>query len=639
MKQPTISGPRLLGIVETTAVLVAFYQALRVLFSVLFGAIYDALFAETVPMTGVGLILVAVIAALLTPLVAPRQPGARRVTALACAALAFLARIPLTLNSPQARLVASILIVAAAGVYLATRLRAAPRDAVRALLLALIVDQFLRALGHTWDVTLRAAWLPVQIAVSLVLCLLSTWLFRKQQAGAQTTGRRWGIKLGLAWGGWLFLQTSLLVFPNATARWSGGAYLLLASLWPLVIFLAWTRDGPWTIQRGRIDGLVYLALLLAGLALGYLASGLLAVAGLMLAQFASLVLISSCLLLPDPDRRDRIGPALAVGGVLYLVLSFAYAFTFTYAYTLDLFRDLGLPVFLVAGLLTALPALALPPARAPVPLSSAKRLLVIGATGICLAILILVIAFPRNQPSPEAGDSFRVATYNIHYGYDTHWRLSLEHQARTIEDSGAGVVMLQEVDTGRPTSYMIDDALWLVRRLDMREVYLPTLEHLTGIALLSRYPILETETLLLPSELEQTGIIWAELDVGGESVNAFAIWMGLEPEERARQLDAALPFLDAHPGPAAFGGDFNSTPDSAEYARIEDAGFQDPFVALDLGSPPTDPAINPNKRIDFVWLRELAPLDARVLESTASDHRLVVVEAGLPGRWSHREKE
>jgi len=639
MKQHTTRSARLAGIIETTAVLVILYQALRVLFSVLFGAIYDALFAETVPMTEVGLILVAVIVALLAPLVTPRQPRTRRVTALASGALVFLARIPLTLNDPQARLVASILIVAAAGVYLATRLRAAPRDAVRALFLALVADQFLRAMGHTWDVTLRAAWWPWQVAVSLVLCLLAAWLFWKRQAEETAPARGWGIKLSLTWGGWLFLQSSLLVFPNATARWSGGTYLLLASLWPLIILLAWARDDPWTTRRGWIDGLIFLVLLLAGLTLGYLASGLLAAAGLALAQMATLILLSSCLLLPDPEQRDRLGPALAVGGIVYLVLSFAYAFTFTYAYTLDLFRDLGLPVFLIAGLLTGLPALALPSAKTPASRPSNTRLLAIGATGIGLAALIFVVAFPRHQPPPDAGNSFRVATYNIHYGYDTYWHLSLEEQARTIEDSGADVVMLQEVDTGRPTSYMIDDAMWLARRLDMREVYLPTMEHLTGIALLSRYPILETDALLLPSELEQTGIIWAELDMDGESVNVFAIWMGLEPDERARQLDAALPFLEAHPGPAAFGGDFNSTPDSPVYARIENTGFEDPFVTLDLGSPPTDPAIKPTKRIDFVWLRELVPLDALVLDSIASDHRLVVVEAGLPGQWSHREKK
>jgi endonuclease/exonuclease/phosphatase family metal-dependent hydrolase len=244
--------------------------------------------------------------------------------------------------------------------------------------------------------------------------------------------------------------------------------------------------------------------------------------------------------------------------------------------------------------------------------------------------MVNVLASPPAVPERPLSPSLRAATYNIHYGYDTDWHLSLDAQASTIEASGADIVALQEVDTGRPTSYMIDDALWLAYRLGMEVVYLPCVERLTGIALLSRYPIVDADALLLPSELEQTGIIWVQVEGAGGPSNAFAIWLGLEPGERARQLDAALPFLDAHPGPAAFGGDFNSTPDSPVYARISDAGFVDPFVALGLGSPPTDPAIEPTERIDFVWLRDLLPLDAQVLESTASDHRLVVVEAAQP---------
>ncbi len=637
MKDHTSRIARLAGIIEAIAVVTVFYQALRVLFSVLFGAIYDALFAETVPMSEVGLILGAVVLALLTPLVTPKQP--RRHAALISGELVFLTRIPLTLNDPQMRLAASILILGAAGVYLVTRLRAASRDTVGALFLALVADQLLRAMGHTWDVTLRQAWLPWQAAVSVLLCLLAVWLFGKRQSEETHQVRSWGFGVGFAWSGWLFLQTTLLAFPNAIARWTGGSYLLLACLWPLLILAVWTRGETWTTRRGWLDGLAYLAILLAGLSVGYLANGLLAVAGLAVAQGATLILLSSCLLLPGTGRQDRLGSALAIGGVLYLILSFAYAFTFTYAYTLDLFRDLGLPVFLIAGLLTGLPALLLPTERVPALLPSRARLIVPVIASIGIAVLIFATAFPSRQSLPENDGSIRTATYNIHYGYDTYWHLSLEDQARAIEESGADVVMLQEVDTGRPTSYMIDDAMWLARRLDMHEVYLPTMEHLTGIALLSHYPVLDSDTLLLPSVLEQTGIIWAELDIDGGSINAFAIWMGLEPEERARQLDAALPFLEAHPGPAAFGGDFNSTPDSPAYSRIDSTGFEDPFVRLQLGSPPTDPAINPTKRIDHVWLRELSPLEAQVLDSTASDHRLVVVEAGLPGHWSHREKE
>jgi endonuclease/exonuclease/phosphatase family metal-dependent hydrolase len=640
MTQRNMRLARLAGMVEAAAVLIIFFQALRVLFSVLFGLIYDALIAETVPMTTVGLVLILVIGALWTPLAAPRQPKTRRVTWLASAVLVFLARIPLALNDPQARLVASILIIAATGIYLALRLRQDLRVTVRALVLALVADQLLRAAGQTWDVTLRPEWWPGQVVVSLLLCLLAGWRFWKRPTGQATTDRPgWGLRAGLFWGGWLFLQMSLLAFPNAMARWSGEGYSVFASLLPLILLLTVAAEDLWRIRRGWIEGLLVLVILLAGLALGYLLTGLLAVLGLALAEGAAVALLFSWPLVPRQGRRDRLGFALALGGILYLILSFAYAFTFTYAYTLDLFRDLGLPVFLVAGLLTGLPVLGLHATRAPVSRPSRRRLLATLGVALVLILPVLAVAIPRDHPAPAMADSFRVATYNIHYGYDTFWHSSLEAQAQTIEASEADVVMLQEVDTGRPTSYLIDDAMWLARRLGMNEVYLPALEHLTGIALLSRHPILDADRLLLPSELEQTGMIWAELDVSGQPVNAFAIWMGLEPEERARQLDAALPFINAHPGPAVFGGDFNTTPDSPVYARIQGAGFVDPFVSLGYASSPTDPAINPTRQVDFVWLRDLPPLDAQVLGSTSSDHRLVVVEVGLPGRLGRRDSE
>jgi endonuclease/exonuclease/phosphatase family metal-dependent hydrolase len=634
---------RLANVVEAIAVFVFFYQALRILFSALFGLIYDALFAEKASMAAVGLVLVAAILALLSPLAAPRKPGRRRIVALASAVLVFVARIPLTLNDPQVRLVASILIVAAAGLYLATRLREGSRDVVRALILALLVDQLLRAFGHTWDVTLRPAWLWGQVALSLGLCLLASWFFRQRPIEKSEAVPRLGLLLGLVWAGWLFLQSSLLNFPNAMARWGDERYLSFVAVWPVVVLFPFFGDAYERALWGWRDGLVFSAILLAGLAAGYLLSDMGTALGLLMAQWASLVSFTSCFLsshdirstprprggAPEDGARSRLGPALALGGILFLVLSFAHAFTFTYPYTLEFFRDMGLPIFLAAGLLAGLPALCLPArTERPTPTSRARMLAII-AVGLVIMAAISVFVLPRSQPQLRAGDSLHIATYNIHYGYDTGWHLSLEEQAQAIEASGADVVMLQEVDTGRPTSYMIDDALWLARRLDMEAVYLPTMEYLTGIALLSRFPVLDTETLLLPSELEQTGIIWAELDVGGAPLNAFATWLGLEPEERAHQLDAALPFIEAHPGPAVFGADFNSTPGSPVYARIEAAGFVDPFVALGLGSPLTSPAIDPTERIDFVWLRGLVPRDARVSESVASDHRLVVVEGVL----------
>jgi endonuclease/exonuclease/phosphatase family metal-dependent hydrolase len=627
MNRPNPRIARVTAVAEATAVFLFFYQALRVLFSVLFGLIYDALFAETASMAAVGSVLIVVVLALLAPLAAPRQAGRRRAALLFGAVIVFLARIPMTLNDPQSRLAASILIVAGTGLYLAARLRGGPHGVVRALILALAVDQVLRAAGHTWDVTLRPEWWVGQVAVSLVLCLLAGWLSQRRPAEELDGGAKPGLLGGLGWGSWLFLEMSLLAFPNAVARWTASpyavvAFLLLAATWlPLIVG---SRSG---IRGGRAVGAACLVVTVAGLTLGGLRTGtIVGTASLALAQSAVLVLLPACFPRGRSASNDRLG--LALGGFLFLLLSFGYAFTFTYPYTFAFFQNKGLPVFAVAGLLASLPGLRrlasdewIRPSR--------LRPLENSAAAATLILLVLVIVLPGRQRGAPV-QPLRVATYNVHYGYDTDWHLSLEEQAQTIEASGASVVMLQEVDTGRPTSYMIDDAYWLAQRLNMNAVYLPTIEHLTGIGLLARYPVLDSETLLLPSNLEQTGIIWAKLEVGGTPVNAFAVWLGLEPEERARQLDAALPFIATHPGPAVFGGDFNSTPDSPVYERIHDAGFVDPFIALGLGSPPTDPAINPTKRIDFVWLRNLAPVDAQVLDSLASDHRPVVVEVAQP---------
>jgi endonuclease/exonuclease/phosphatase (EEP) superfamily protein YafD len=125
--------------------------------------------------------------------------------------------------------------------------------------------------------------------------------------------------------------------------------------------------------------------------------------------------------------------------------------------------------------------------------------------------------------------------------------------------------------------------------------------------------------------LEQTAIVSARLQVAGRALEAYATWLGLEPEERVRQLDDALTTI-GRAGPAVLGGDFNATPGSTTCNAVQWAGFSDPFVVGDFDAPPTSPAIDPAERIDYVWARGLVVRGARVLDSLASDHRLVVVE-------------
>jgi len=125
--------------------------------------------------------------------------------------------------------------------------------------------------------------------------------------------------------------------------------------------------------------------------------------------------------------------------------------------------------------------------------------------------------------------------------------------------------------------------------------------------------------------LEQTAIVRAQVEVGDDILEAYGIWLGLEPQERAVQLGEALDFIKA--GPVTFGGDFNSTPDSPIYRQLIDAGFTDGAATFDPS--PTSPSETARRRIDYVWILGLRPVEAKVLDSTASDHRMVVIEALL----------
>jgi len=607
---------RFLRTVEAAAVLLFLLQSVRVLFSVLFGLIYDTIFEETVPLAAAGGILLAVIAAFLAPLAAPRR---REEAVLSAAALvAALARVPVTINLPPVRLWGSILTIAAAGLYAATLIRCYPRRFAPALVAALVADQFLRTAGDTFDLALRAWWWPVQLALAAGVGLVG---WRAHQSGSPSEQPSvWAATEGRPYvGALLFLETSLLNFPNGVARWSGVPYEIVAPLLMAVTLLPLLPPVLRTVASllgGPLGGLACLFLILAGLAAGRTVGGAVGLAGLLMAQFLLL------LVLFRSGRRGGGSPrwGLAMGFLLFLALNFAFAFTFTYPYTIPAFRGMGLPVVLIAAFIAALPAL-----RPSLPQPETWNLKPGAWLPPALVVLITIIfAWPRPIPYRESGP-VRVGTYNIHYGYNTPWQLNLEAQARTIEGSRADVVMLQEVDTCRITSYGIDNALWLARRLGMRAVYQPTLEGLSGIALLTRFPVTAADGTLLTSELEQTGIVHARLQVGGQEVDAYGIWLGLEPEERARQLTDALAYI-GDVSPALFGGDLNSTPDSPVYARLTEAGFIDPFLALGIDPAPTSPATEPHYRIDFVWGRGLEPADAAVLDSLASDHRMVITE-------------
>jgi endonuclease/exonuclease/phosphatase family metal-dependent hydrolase len=599
-----------------------FFQGLRTIFSSLFGIIYDQVVVGPVTFW-LGTSNLLVVVALIAPSFVPKrfERGMLPTAIVVC----VLARLAMTLPNSEIRYWSALLVVFSGAFFLRTVLERTPREAIIAILGALIAGQLLRNLGTTYDLSLRPGWLAFQVLWSVLLVAALIW--GRAEFPAEGSSPSWPV--GLAFGAFLFLELSLLSLPNGISRWSDGSYfvlvpaLLAVTVLPLVPAV-WEWIQVWLGTNLAPRVLVALALMV-GLVVGYFQAGPPAGLALLIAQAALLLSIA---VLFGVERSGESGRMwFPLGFLFFLALSYFNAFAFTYPYTLLAMRGLGWLVYLI-GAAAVSAALLIVPRAVELTRPPAASLAVLGGFAL---VASAIAALPYPVEAVPAAESISVATYNIHYGFDENWNFTLDQQVEAIRESGADVVALQEVDAGRLTSYSVDDALYLARRLGMQAAYLPTIEHLTGVAVLYRGPQAPVTSTLLTSNLEQTGIIGIDFPLGEGQVGVYGVWIGLEPDESARQVAEALEFIGDR-SMVAFAGDFNLEHGDLPISEILAAGFIDPFLALGMNPPPpTVPAIEPTKQIDFVWLRGLAPISADVSESLASDHRLVLTSAsGLP---------
>ncbi len=612
--------PMKVRIFQISWIVVCFLQALRVVFSTLFGVIYDQIFEG--PITAwLPISNVLVIFALLAPVLLARNHTRRRLMILAV--VATLARISLSVDDANMRYWGALFVLAAAASYLMLMLGLDRKSFSLALVWGVVWEYLLRVLGDSFDLSLHDGSLLFVGMWGLLTIVIIVQLYRtRPEMEAEPGGIPWS--LAFAIGSFLFLETSLFGLPGAVARYSTLDYppmavlLFLASALVLLPGFRGLTTSFFSLRRAR---LVVMVLCISGYVIGYFLNGWLAGIGLILTQ---LLLIGGMVyMIEDRNLIGKPTPLrLPLGLVWMLVLNFLNAFAFTYPYTLPAMRERGWMVFLLALLAFAWGLLQ--------PKSSESRIEVKGSrlapalVGL-LTVLVLIAVWPQ-APHPLSSGSLRLATWNIHYGYDDDWHTNLQEMAAVIAEEGIDVIALQEVDTGRMTSYSADNAYFLARRLGMQVVYLPAVEHLTGIALLYKGPEMPSDVKLLTSVQEQTGVVHAAIEWGTSSLDAYGIWMGLSDEDTLRQIDEALQFVGAA-STASFGGDFNARPEDPEIDAVRSAGFADPFELLGIPNPPpTSPAIDPQGRIDYVWLRGLIPVRAWVSDSLASDHRMVVVE-------------
>ncbi len=576
------------------------------------------------------------------------------------------------IGGPVSPLTAAALTVGGGLLYTAVIIRQRAQLLPVMFIAAFGADQVLRAAGNTLDPSWSAAYYTPQLALSLAAVAIS--VYNALRAGGGPAAERGLLPLwsAVGLGGLLFLQLALLALPNAVAGRAGVDYtafvplVLAATLLPLVPWVRAQARGFITSFDGSVRGWLWMLLAALLLVVGLRVRGIVGGAALVAAQVV-ISLLWWWLVRPQAERERNFTGLWLVGAALVLALLAAGdIYTYEYAFARGLatgipaldaavspllrgFRGMGLALTLLAAFLAALPMIN---TRRRVPWAERRAalwqsLLAVAVTAGA-SVAAAYLARPPLVNAMRDVESLRVGTYNIHAGFSEFFDFNLEAIASTIKASGANIVLLQEVEAGRLTSFGVDQALWLARRLQMDRRFYATNEGLQGLATLSQVPIVFDEGRALASSSLQTGAQRVQVQPDAGVITFYNTWLGLlmeQPEgiveqeqDQQRQLDQMLAIIttdhpDGNLGRMVVGGTFNNTPASPLADRMRAAGFVDPFAGLPLELSATLWRTGIHARIDFLWVRPpLLATSAGVMDTYPSDHRMVVTELQITRR-------
>ncbi len=305
-----------------------------------------------------------------------------------------------------------------------------------------------------------------------------------------------------------------------------------------------------------------------------------------------------------------LGRAWGVGGLYLLLLILAQVFTTTYDYIPVVgpwWRNrfwvvYALPAAVAAWAAWKTPSLptARPRTRGPL----------VAALATVAMLLFAVIRAPRFAPPPP-DKTLHVVTYNIQQGYRADGEKGWEDQLAVLSALRPDVIALEESDTARLSGANNDLVGYFASALHMEAIYgPPTVDGTFGIALLSRWPVVATQTIYLYSQGEQTALLWATLQVHESRVTIAVTHLGNGgPIIQQKEVLSAI----ADRKPLVLLGDFNFRPDTPQY-RLTLQTLQD-----------ANPSPAPDE-IDHVFITsDLQVLSFQKVTAAASDHPALAV--------------
>ncbi len=224
----------------------------------------------------------------------------------------------------------------------------------------------------------------------------------------------------------------------------------------------------------------------------------------------------------------------------------------------------------------------------------------------------------------------KIMTYNIHSCIDMQKKNSLSRIAGLIRQERPAVVGLNEAECFSPRTCFVNQPKRLAAARNMMYSYGPTIKlgpiGFFGNAVLSRYPIVEMKNFALPSKREPRCCLRTVLRTSNGYITVFSTHLGLNREQRFKQIDELVRLVRTEKNPVILMGDFNCGTDQLAPLSelLQDTGAM-------FGSKLTYPFDKPVDRIDYILVsRDIACKEVYIPFNDASDHLPVIADLELP---------
>lgn len=227
----------------------------------------------------------------------------------------------------------------------------------------------------------------------------------------------------------------------------------------------------------------------------------------------------------------------------------------------------------------------------PRPSLSPKNHATAGAMALWGAIVLLSVALllsvwpgadasvrvPVSSTILPASGKLCLMTFNIRHAKGLDGQVRLSAIRDQIQQAQADFAALQEVDRFQWRSGLQDQARVLAKQLGMSYAYAPALRNGLseyGIALLSRYPLINIQIYPLAGVREPRAVLAAEAVVklqDGEQkrLTIVTTHLGVANADRVRQMPELIRIVQSLPAPVVLMGDLNTAPNDPLMKELE----------------------------------------------------------------------